>query len=832
MAKFTIDGTTREVADGTLILEAALDQGIDIPTFCYQARLLPLASCRMCLVEIEGMGKLQPSCATPVTDGMVVKTNTTLIADTRKSMLELLLANHPLDCPVCDKSGECELQDTVFEYGAGEARFQDSKRVFYAKDIDLNPVIVFNAQRCIQCQRCVRICEEVVGAVALGTVEKGMDTEVTGFENSLAGCDHCGNCIEVCPVGALMSTPYRYKSRPWDLKETDSICPYCGTGCHLSIGVRDGKLARVRSKYETGVNGEMLCVKGRFGIDFIDGDNRVKTPLIRKDGALSEATWDEAMAFIADRAEGAAAKGSAGGLASPRLNNESLYLFQKLMRTVFRTNSIDSSSRFSAAGGDAYQSLAGLFGDLYARRSLHDVIKADCVLVLGATVTDETPVTEYLVRGSTRGGGNKLLIASVRPSRLDAGALSSLRLLPGDEAYLLSAMMGEIEGGAETPPPEFADFLDKAGAALGGAASVSVLIGADLLRSPGAAAALSMVRGLGKALEASGKGCEIQFLFDRPNQMGAWELGGLPDRLPGWRPAADAAARAPLEEAWGASLPAEPGADFRRMLERSEAGELDVLYVAGADPLLSYPDGALVESALSKAGLLIVQDAFMTATARAADVVLPAATFAEEAGTFTNNEGKVQLLRAIRRPVFDAKPNVEIFSLAAQAFGHDLGPDSAGAVFAEIAHLVPSYQGLSSESLGDDGSFTGPPGDRSGVDLDDMPSATAERTKGLSLVTGDSMFHSGYLSGNSKVLGKLAAEAYVEMSPEDAAGLGLADGAGVTVRSSRAEMKAQLKLNKRFPAGVVYVPDNFADAPLNRLLKQGEYPCPVEVVGE
>ena len=209
MAMVTIDGNELEVADGTLVLEAALNQGISIPTFCYQERLAPLASCRMCLVEIEGQGKLQPACATRVADGMMVRTDTTLVAQTRESMLEMLLANHPLDCPICDKAGECELQDQVVAYGAGESRFRDEKRVFRTKDIQLNSVIVFNANRCIQCQRCVRICDEVVGAVALGTIEKGMDTEVTGFENSLAGCDHCGNCSEVCPVGALMSVPYR-----------------------------------------------------------------------------------------------------------------------------------------------------------------------------------------------------------------------------------------------------------------------------------------------------------------------------------------------------------------------------------------------------------------------------------------------------------------------------------------------------------------------------------------------------------------------------------------------------------------------------------------------
>ena len=297
MAIVTIDGNELEVADGTLIVKAAQDQGISIPTFCYLERLPPLASCRMCLIEIEGQGKLQPACATLVADGMVVRTDTPLVAQTRESMLEMLLANHPLDCPICDKAGECELQDQVVGYGAGESRLRDEKRVFRTEDVLLNPVIVFNANRCIQCQRCVRMCDEVVGAVALGTIEKGMDTEVTGFENSLAGCDHCGNCIEVCPVGALMSAPYRYKARPWDLIETETVCNYCGTGCQLTVGMRDGRLARVRSKYETGMNGETLCVKGRFGFDAIDSEHRIRQPMVRKNGSLVAVSWEDAVAY-------------------------------------------------------------------------------------------------------------------------------------------------------------------------------------------------------------------------------------------------------------------------------------------------------------------------------------------------------------------------------------------------------------------------------------------------------------------------------------------------------------------------------------------------------
>ena len=285
MVTVTIDGHRLEAEAGTTILTVAERLGIDIPTFCYQKRLPVLASCRMCLVEIEGQGKLHPSCAMPVTDGMVVHTNSPHVVDTRAFMLDMLLANHPLDCPICDKGGECELQDLVMAYGPRVSRFREPKRVFHSKDIQLSPVIIMNVNRCIQCQRCVRMCEEVVGAVALGTVDKGMDTAVTGFEGSLASCDQCGNCVEVCPVGALMSFPYRYKARPWDLVETDTICPHCGTGCQLTVGARNGEFMRVRSKWDHGVNLETLCARGRFGLDFVASEDRIKRPMIRRDGA-------------------------------------------------------------------------------------------------------------------------------------------------------------------------------------------------------------------------------------------------------------------------------------------------------------------------------------------------------------------------------------------------------------------------------------------------------------------------------------------------------------------------------------------------------------------
>ncbi|OAP38300.1 NADH-quinone oxidoreductase subunit G [Sinorhizobium glycinis] len=838
MVSITIDGQTLEVEAGSTVLQAAERLGIDIPTFCYLKRLPPLASCRMCLVEIEGLRRLQPSCATAVTDGMVVRTNTPLIEETRSSMLDMLLANHPLDCPICDKGGECELQDMVMAYGPRKSEFRDPKRVFHSRDIRLSPVVIMNVNRCIQCQRCVRMCEEVVGAVALGTVEKGMDTAVTGFEGSLATCDQCGNCIEVCPVGALMSFPYRYKARPWDLAETDTICPHCGTGCQLTVGARKGEFMRVRSKEEHGVNRETLCVRGRFGLDFVESRDRIKRPMVRRDGALVPVSWEEAGDYLRRRLAAVENK-AAGGLASACLPNEVLYQFQKLMRTVFRTNNIDCSSRWSVP----FDMLGPLLTGFYTRASLHEVIGNDCVLVVGGNVTEENPVTEYLLRDAARRRQTALLMLSARPSRLDADARVALRVPPGGEAPGLAAVVGGLaaRAGRELPDDAFATIgrsavsfgsegSDRLVAALKEGRSATLLVSIGLLRSPEARATLQQLNNLLQVLRLLGKDVAMQFLFDRANQMGAWDMGVLPEALPGLLPATDDdAARAALGRAWGAEIPSEPGANFDAMLELCDVGRMGALYIVGSDPLMTYPDRRIVQMALGAADLLIVQDAFLTDTAGLADVVLPAASYGEEAGTFTNNEGRAQKLRKFRNPAFEARGNLEIFDFVAALRHQTLQPSTQGEIFGEIARVVPTYQGLTQDGLGADGAFTkaaSPP--PAGAFF--APPPTPKVYDGLMLVTGDCLFHNGYLSERSEILNTVADDPYVEMSTQDAGQLDVSDGDQVIVRSAQGELKAKLKVNRRFPGGLVFVPENYRALRLNSLMRRGEYPCPVEVL--
>ncbi|WP_376743372.1 NADH-quinone oxidoreductase subunit NuoG [Ensifer canadensis] len=840
MVSITIDEQTLEVEAGSTVLQAAERLGIDIPTFCYLKRLPALASCRMCLVEIEGQRRLQPACATAVTDGMVVRANTPLIEETRSSMLDMLLANHPLDCPICDKGGECELQDLVMAYGPRESQFRDAKRVFHSKDIRLSPVIIMNVNRCIQCQRCVRMCEEVVGAVALGTVEKGMDTAVTGFEGSLASCDQCGNCVEVCPVGALMSFPYRYKARPWDLAETDTICPHCGTGCQLTVGTRKGEFMRVRSKQEHGVNRETLCVRGRFGLDFVGSRDRIKRPMVRRDGALVPVSWEEAGNYLQRRFSAVEGK-VAGGLASPRLPNEVLYQFQKVMRTVFRTNNIDCGSRW-ATPSDA---LGPLLASFYTRAPLQDVIGNDSVLVVGGNVTEENPVTEYLLRDCARRRQTDLLMLSARPSRLDADARAVIRVPPGGEAAGLAAVVdglvaaagqavpGEVPADIGTPTGRLGatdgDGADRLAAALLDSGSVTVLVSVDLLRSTLARAALQQINKLLRLLRALGKDLAMQFLFDRANQLGAWDMGVLPAALPGLRAVTDAAARATLERAWGAAIPPEPGADFGAMLEICDGGRMGALYIVGSDPVMSYLDRKRVTRALGAADLLIVQDAFLTDTVGLADVVLPAASYGEESGTFTSNEGRTQKVCKFREAAFETRGNLAILDFVAALRNQQLRSSTQAEIFDEMTQLVPAYQGLTLNGLGIDGAFTRsvptPPADEFLAPPPAIPNA-GDR---LMLITGNCLFHNGYLSERSAILNTVAAEPYVEMSERDAAQLGVADGDHVVVRSTQGELTAQLKINRHFPSGLVFVPENYRDLRLNSLMRQGEYPCPVEV---
>ena len=863
VVSITVDGIVEEVEEGSLILNAAKKMGIDIPTFCSHPKLEPAAACRLCLIQVEGQSKLIPACATQVAEGMVVFTQSPTVLETRDATLEFLLANHPLDCPVCDKGGECQLQDMSYAHRPNDSRFVEKKRRLHNQDIPFNQVIIANLNRCIQCQLCTRYCDEVVGAKALGIIGRGSEQIETGFMESLEDCDHCGNCIEVCPVGALMSRPYRYKSRPWDLTEVDTICPHCGTGCELSVGVRDNELMRVRSKDDSGLNQEALCARGRFGIDFVDGtvnstaattsttattqqksdkaiEQRIQNPMIRKNGELSIVSWHEALAYIREQVQKIQQQSkSIGGLISPSLTNETLDVFQKLMREAFQSDTIDTFCRWPL--GDAYPILKKLLNKFYHRAPLTALLKVDSLLIIGSNVSDENPVSDYMIREAHTNKRFSLNILSARPSRLDSIADSHQRYLPGQESHLLNSLLDLLKtpGAPETSTLNFTLDLQKS---LSQAKSITVLVGIDILRSPCVTQNLQLLYKLLENLTSSEKSLGLQFLFDRCNQLGAWDIG--------------------LNSA----------GDFNGMLEQCEKQQMGMLYVVGEDPLLSCPDAERVSSALAKLDLLIVQDAFKTATARQADVVLPGLTFAESDGSFTNNEGRMQRVRpfysvhkAASRPLTvqksielrrntsptgdiffpphyqpATKPDNEIFNLLAKAMGKELELNSVAAILAEIIRQVPSYRKVDPTELETRAVFT--TNNKDNIQVDESVSALQSATLPIDsavknstsfyLITGNSMFHSGYLSEYSKTLQSIAgAGPYVELNDQDAKALSVKDKDTVVVSSPDYEITLNAKLNKYFPRGLAFVPENFKALQLNRLLTTEHYPCSVEIRG-
>jgi len=803
MATVKINGKEITVEDGTLILDAARQAGFEIPTFCYQARLSRLGSCRMCLVEIGGQKKLQPSCVTPVLHGMEVFTENQTVKSARSSMLEFLLANHPLDCPTCDKGGECELQDFVFKSGPRYSAFSEEKRRFHDKDEILSPIIVKNHNRCIHCERCVRICDEVVGASALGGIGRGAKTQETSFWNTRLDCDHCGNCIEVCPVGSFMSLPYRYKSRPWDLKETDTVCPYCATGCQFTIGARDGEVLRVRSKIETGINKETLCARGRFGYHFIQSEKRLKSPMIKKNGVLAACSWEEALSQVKLKFANA---GKSAGIASARFTNEELYLFQKLMRNTFKTNNIDSGSRWMDKA--ATVAMIDVCGIADEGVSISDAMKADLIFIIGSSVSDENPITDYLIRTAALDKRKTLILAYPRRIKLDSSASISFKYRPGSEHILVSAITVAIEGKAVkagfSDVPE-AD-ITMAAAKISTASNISVFAGTDFLRSVNGKDALLEIENMTKAIKSSGKNIRVMPLLDRCNQRGAWDMGVHPVFLPGYKTAAGA------------------GMDCGEMLDASSKGEMDAVYILGEDVVSMYPDAGFARGALSRAGFIVVQDIFLTETAKMADVVLPGASYAEKDGTFTNQEGRVQRIRKAVQPVNGVRGDLDILC-SIGGFGYKC----AGDVFDEIKREAPAYKDITFDGLDGKGAMVKgqtPDARRQTPDTRHQTPDTRYQTKDneypFQLITGNHLLHSGKLSQKALILKQLLPEPFVEISGEDAMSLGVNDGDMVTVKGRHNTTRLKVRVKHGSVKGAAFIAENFEDIPVNLFFKKGE----------
>jgi NADH-quinone oxidoreductase subunit G len=651
---FIVDGKKLTAPAGTLLIDACRKAGIEIPAFCYYPGLSLQAACRMCVVRQEKVPKLQTACTTTVAEGQVFITESDEIAQARKATIELLLGNHPLDCPVCDAGGECELQDMTFKYGAGESLYAEAKQ--HREEQQWSPAVYFDRPRCILCYRCIRICGEGMDVWALGVQGRGVSSSIAPNGRDHLDCEQCGMCIDVCPVGALTSGSYRYKTRPWEMNHVATVCTHCADGCKVTLGVRqtnDGsEIVRADNRDKSGINGDFLCAKGRFGFDFVESAERLTKPLVRNsEGKLEPATWEVALRLAAsklkevrDSKTGAAI----GVIGSNQSTNEENYLLQKFARTVLGTNNIDHQRTADYAA--FAQALAGSRGKA---ASLRETATAPAVLLIGGNPTAEHPLLAWNLRTNVRLNRARLYIANDKKIKLERQAKAVHRL--SAEGY--AGLADFLNEGSD----EFAE-------ALLAEESLLVIFGAEF---SGAQIAELVTWGLKR------DNVRFAFLGSYANSRGAAEMGVLPDLLPGFVPVTHPGAFTEY-----AGLPATPGKTLTQMMVSANKGEMGALLVAGADPV---KDFGMDETALKKA-FVIVADLFLTETAALADIVFPAASLYEKSGTVTNTFGDVQLVKKAAERA-GVKSDFEILVRLAGAMGVDvktLVPFGKGSVTADL----------------------------------------------------------------------------------------------------------------------------------------------------
>ncbi len=670
----TIDNKNVIVPPGTLLIEAAKQVGIEIPSFCYYPGLTLQGACRMCLVGIEKMPKLQTACTTAVTHGMVVHTQTEEVANARKAMLEFLLTNHPLDCPVCDKGGECELQDAVFRYGAAETRFMEAK--LHHEEKKFSNLVYYDWPRCILCYRCIRVCDEGMDVNALGIGFRGAHSEIIPNRGDKLECEECGMCIDICPVGALTSGTYRYKTRPWELTYAGTVCNHCGDGCKTTLSIRNNQIIRANNRDHSGINAEFLCVKGRFGWDFANSEKRLTTPLIRRNGKHEQGTWEEALASTVERLKGILGQHgpeSVAVIGSNRTTNEENYLVQRFARTVLGTNNVDHHRTGDFSSLVRALTEAGAT-DRYA--TMEDVFRATSLLVIGNSLTDQHPLIAYWVRQAVRQHGARLSLINRADVKLRRQA--SLFVKVKTEAEALDALSqnqrraDDALAGSTQELDSLRERLQKE--------SDTVMIFGDEIQGE----AVGVLVRWGLSLPGRTR---FVALGDYANSRGAADMGLLPHTLPGYLPVQDASARARYESAWGTRIPEEPGRNVREVIAGIESGEIKALLVFGSNPVKTFK---VPQGGLGKLAFIFVAELFLTETAELADVVVPAASFAEKAGTVTNTCGQVQALKKSMRAA-GTRSDLEILLTLARQFDQTWPYHSPDDVLREIIARVPGY---------------------------------------------------------------------------------------------------------------------------------------------
>jgi formate dehydrogenase alpha subunit len=858
--ELTIDGQAVAAKAGVSLYDVIAQTGKIVPAMCYHYTFDPFGSCGMCLVMVEGKKAPVRSCSAKVEAGMVVRTEGEDLFAARKKAVEKHLTVHPLDCPVCDADGHCELQDTAFLHGvrslvnARPKGLPEDRRSF---------VLDFNMNRCILCGQCINICKDVQMVDALQFFKKEGGTHVVAKGDTALVCEFCGDCLAVCPVGAITNKYSKYVYKPWQLKKTTSTCAYCADGCQLHLETSGRDVQRVTSplswKNKWGDRSETvkghggLCVRGRFGFQYIDSKERLGSPMVRTEEGLVPRSWFEAMDVVVGRLAAIKARHGANaiaGLITARCTNEELYLFQKLMRAAVGTNQVDSSARYGHLNFTRAMQRAAGVGRMM--NSYPEITKAKALLLIGTDITETHPVTSLRVKEAIRVYGANVIVAGSTLTNIAKLASHPLPIAAGGEGWFIKALVKAVveedlvDEAAPTAAPDAFAALKQAVAGLSwevltarsGATRESVVEAARIYaeapraiilvaegvtrRAGGYAGILNLVDLAWVTGKLTQPGCGVNALPEEANEQGAVDMGVAPELLPGQASYADEEARAKFARAWNASLPqAAAGASLMEILARCRRGEIKALYLVGENPLATLPASTGARDALEQVELLVCQDPFLTETGRLAHVVLPACTFADKDGTFTDLQGRVNRVRqALADPYEDARPDWEIFAAIGSALGYPMEYDSPQAIQAEIMKLLPGYYNLGEPRpvtarperyLA--GGYVGEVAARYAVSPDPR-----EDSRPFTLMLGQVLYHSGKLSTRASGLIKLyPSKGRLQMHPDDLARLTVGPQDAIRVTSAQGMVELRAEANPDLAMGTCFFPEHFNEPPVKDL---------------